>query len=406
VARVRSNLADPSDSDQNIELTHKKRRKSVSDDDDEFVDDQEEEESDELELDFIETESSKQDDEPEADFIDSENSESEVEVRNAIPQPKSPHRKIRAQKVDDIEGTIESSSDDDIFDKAPQFEKKDSKRSESPAASDDDDEEIHDKPQWSRSVCPSEVDAITLDYLPSKHVCCIAPDGQSRQCFALETLRKVALTSALVTFRDDFDGKQNFLQPPHFRTSMSDDLLDQIASRFGREALDIHGEFYTRSSERQTQHDESDSDDGYVVHYSEALMDDEAFVHNFRRYISRNMGSQDIYACPLCYTEAHRLLRGVDQDEDRANDSPSFLNFVHDPMMILGFLDNDRFSMASTFCFVKVADAKRHLREDHDVDTQKVDGNELYSRFKVCCTFAIIACAAPNVSLLPGWAYR
>ena len=78
-----------------------------------------------------------------------------------------------------------------------------------------------------------------LTPLPKKHVCYVSPDGQSRQCFALETLRQIALKAARLQFRVDLDGgeKVTFLQPPHFRTAMSDDLLDQIASRFGRQAL-------------------------------------------------------------------------------------------------------------------------------------------------------------------------
>ncbi|ACI65284.1 predicted protein [Phaeodactylum tricornutum CCAP 1055/1] len=100
--------------------------------------------------------------------------------------------------------------------------------------------------------CTSRRDTITDEPLPEKHVCFFSPDMESRQCFCLATLRKIALSASRPKYRTDQTGteRQTFLQPPHFRTAMSDDLLDQIASRFGREALDLYGSFYVQRNTR------------------------------------------------------------------------------------------------------------------------------------------------------------
>ena len=85
--------------------------------------------------------------------------------------------------------------------------------------------------------CQSTTDAITMDHLPKKHICFYMPDGKTKQCFALETLHKIALTGTVMYANE----KPTFKQPPHFRTPMSDDIVDQIASRFGRAAVDVRG---------------------------------------------------------------------------------------------------------------------------------------------------------------------
>eukprot|EP00986_Skeletonema_menzelii_P021100 scaffold33222_cov143-Skeletonema_menzelii.AAC.1 len=84
--------------------------------------------------------------------------------------------------------------------------------------------------------CCSSIDAFTKTRLPypsrSPHVCFIDSDG-TRYCYALDTLYRVAIKKYV-------DGQNlSFLQPPHFDSPMSDDLVDQIACRFGRQALRI-----------------------------------------------------------------------------------------------------------------------------------------------------------------------
>ena len=235
-------------------------------------------------------------------------------------------------------------------------------------------------------ACPSEIDAITMDPLPEKHLCYFSPDFQSRQCFALETLHKIALNSTL----RGLDGKPTFLQPPHFRSPASDDFVDQIASRFGRSALDLTGDFYNRGLPNP---------DGYRLTIGANLADEETFQERLNDYISNLMGSQDIYCCPLCYIESHRRLEkrlrgeGDDEssDEEVEDDDPDEPNddergpiqLWHDPMTVLGFPDHEKYLLASRFCFTKIADVKRHLREVHHVDTKILDSNDLFARFKV-----------------------
>jgi hypothetical protein len=55
--------------------------------------------------------------------------------------------------------------------------------------------------------------------------------------------------------------------------------------------------------------------------------------------------------------------------------------FRFDPITVLGSLKD--FQIAASFCFKKVAKLKNHLRADHNVDTKRVQGNDLYERFKV-----------------------
>eukprot|EP00980_Cylindrotheca_fusiformis_P007687 scaffold1618_cov109-Cylindrotheca_fusiformis.AAC.1 len=250
---------------------------------------------------------------------------------------------------------------------------------------DDDDDSNQHRKRRSFPVCPSTEDVITLAPLPTRHICVISPDGDSRQCFALETLRMTALKCFNNNIRVDNAGvtHKNFLQPPHFRTAMSDDLLDQIASKFGNEATDPEGSYYNRKNNIQdyfgTTDDPSDiSGDDERRRYS--YHDEEDFMDRVNGYLKRQMGSQDIYTCPLCYSEVHYRFNQIDvnvkKDDYHVTDR-------HDPMAVLGYLDNDRFEIASLFCFKRIAQLKKHLQNDHGVDTRGVQGSELYKKFQV-----------------------
>lgn len=275
--------------------------------------------------------------------------------------------------------------------------------------------------------CSSTEDAITCEPLPKLHVCYVTPDSQSKQCFNLETLRQIALKSSKLQLRVDIDGeRQNFLQPPAFRTAMSDDLVDQIASKFGRGALDLHGQYYKnrQSNYKNSGGDGADTSD-YDNYDSNSSRDENiydsftAFRDRVKDYFKKGMGSQDIYVCPLCYGQIHRTIvnppdtkkKGDDDDDDNDNDNdkddvsetderwndekknggngrddrtintPS--NSIYDPVTVLGYLDNDEMCVASQFCFKKLADVKKHLREVHNADTTGIQGNELYKRFLV-----------------------
>jgi hypothetical protein len=304
-------------------------------------------------------------------------------------------KKSKAVDVGDDFGTADDSSGDD----EKRWESPQLKIKPSPGVlrlDQDDDSEDYNSGQFTALSppkmpnCPSKIDVITEEELPRKHVCCFSPDGSSRQCFALETLHTIALTTPHPKFRQDLTGgKQTFLQPPHFRSEMSDDLLDQIASRFGREALDLRGPFYSRRREREDASSE-DGENGYIVNYSEALADSNSFLERVGNYVQSQMGSRDIYACPVCYTVAHRKIvvepiwNYDDDDEDDVETEVAKcypVDFRFDPLTVLGSLKD--FQVSASYCFKQVAKLKKHLRADHNVDTKCVQGNDLYERFKV-----------------------
>lgn len=334
------------------------------------------------------------DDEPEDDSL------GDNEIEESAAQTSDENDGTDDGNVDAVQDflTADSSNDENATGPSPMLDIKYTaarrrKMAQEDDSSSDEKNEIHPTPAEDNEIkptlscsphmpdCPTEVDAITMATLPEKHICYFPPDQMSRQCFALETLHKIALTSSIRK-----DGKIAFLQPPHFRTPASDDLIDQIASRFGRAALDLSGDFYKRGIGRTAECD-------YTVHFGGDLSDDDAFQDCLNEYISHLMGSQDVYCCPLCYIEAHRRLANVtsgkedeDSDDDSADErggSQSIVNLWHDPMTVLGFPDSDKYTVASTFCFSRVANVKRHLREAHNVDTKVIAGNDLYSRFKV-----------------------
>ncbi|KAG7347522.1 hypothetical protein IV203_016227 [Nitzschia inconspicua] len=291
-------------------------------------------------------------------------------------------------------GTADESSDDDVpvtsrRNKSAKSEIRPSPRKgryqglDSCSSSEDNDEEDEQNPAPNKAAsilppCPSRLDAITAEELPRRHVCYISPDGQSRICFQLETLRQIALKSSQLQLRTDLDGmqRQTFLQPPHFRTAASDDLLDQIASRFGRDALDLFGPYYNQKHSSLQVHEREDSsdDDGFGVYALETFRD------RVQKYFQNSMGSQDIYVCPLCYGQSHRLIVNPEADDD---DETVPLEGNYDPMHVLGNLDKDEFVVASQFCFTRASNIKKHLRSDHNIDTREVRGNDLYMRWKV-----------------------
>ena len=246
--------------------------------------------------------------------------------------------------------------------------------------------------------CPSTNDAVTAEALPRKHVCFISPDGTSRQCFALSTLHKIATSTVCQQIRQDhLTGRmeQTFLQPPHFRSKMSDDLLDQIASRFGRDALQLGGEFYKRS---KTTHSENTDNEEEVVFDSDDDDDDddddEAFAKQVQNYVRDIMGSKDLYVCPLCYVVARRKYRlhkklNVTAEATKTDDELYELyveSHGSDPMEVMRYIDRnyvDSFTLSSSFCFPRASQVKQHIRDDHGLPTRHVDGNDLYLSFKV-----------------------
>lgn len=335
------------------DIIPKSFRKKKSDDDEFELDQGEEEESEqEIGLDDEEDElvdgKKASDDEKIGIVHDEDIGEAEEESADENPSPykspqlhvehQSPTRVTKTSVFQDIEE--DESSDDDR--KSPSF---------SP----------------SMPACDSKTDAITCEDLPAKHVCCYAPDGRSKQCFSLETLHKVSTSAMFPQIRQTLTGRvvQAFLQPPHFRSPMSDDLLDQIASRFGRDALDLYGDFYKRPKDAAAKSSGFDSDDELSLEATQA------FVEQVQKYVRAQMGSNDLYVCPLCYVVARRKYNVSGEldfeAEGEKNDDAFFTDYMEkqsDPIEVMGTLDetySDSFLTASAFCFPTVAKVKYHL---------------------------------------------
>jgi hypothetical protein len=247
--------------------------------------------------------------------------------------------------------------------------------------------------------CSSLIDDITMMNLPKNkpHVCYIAPDGKSRHCFTLDTLYRIAISA-----KGDGDSAKKdaltFMQPPHFRSPMEDDLIDQIASRFGRSALVIENSAVYKKikggrlgSSNLDELDEFDEDGNFVGDGGEG--NGVNFQDRFNRFITTLMGSSDVYCCPLCYIEADRRLGYHDDDEmieddesgdEQVDDSQvDRFAFVDDPLTILGHLDSDAFEVAATFCFRLLSGLKQHLKVVHGVNLSDIEGNDLFKRFQV-----------------------
>jgi hypothetical protein len=130
-------------------------------------------------------------------------------------------------------------------------------------------------------------------------------------------------------------------------------------------ALDLGGDFYNRGKRNRSDYD-AFLDDVHVNLYD----DDDAFQDCLSEYYRKLMGSQDICCCPLCYIESHQRLANLvsgeeeDSDEERREQHQGFhckALAQSYSMTVLGFPDNDRYNVASMFCFTKMADVKRHL---------------------------------------------
>ena len=169
---------------------------------------------------------------------------------------------------------------------------------------------------------------------------------------------------------------------------MSADLIDQIASRFGRQALDLNGDFYKKDkSTAKLARDGNDDDEEdvlYQVNFSSVLSNDSLFKASWREYQVKNMGSQDLYPCPLCYVCAHHRLATPENEDSDAEDKPIQVpeDFSYDPMSVLGGLDGEEFEIAAAFSFKKITNVKSHIREEHDCNTSRID-NQFFFRYKV-----------------------
>ena len=380
--------------------TKKKASKKKKDDDEDFIADSDEDEED----DEIVSEGGDPESEMDEEIVGTPEASSDEE---GVGQKNHSNSKANNNVDEEIIGTQDDSSDND---EEPITRRQSSELEISPVKRERpaDDGAIASSSQESPGLpdCPSTEDAITMEKLPKRHVCFVSRSG-SRQCFDLLTLRKIATSSALHPTREALDGSQKatYLQPPHFRAPMDDDLLDQIASRFGRAALDLNGPYYCQptaaSSDETNQNPEDDvieidddeNDNGFNQGYG-----NENFLDLVEKYARSQMGSQDLYVCPLCFCVAqdrfireNHFTRNCKKAVSKNDPESLRTNYLlekdlQDPIAVLRAMDKSyhrELEIASTFCSTKVSSLKEHIREDHGLDTKVVEGNTLYARYKI-----------------------
>jgi len=152
---------------------------------------------------------------------------------------------------------------------------------------------------------------------------------------------------------------------------MDDDLIDQISNKFGRSALNIK---------------------------------ESRVYKDINRVVGYDMESKDLYCCPICYIDAYRKQGNfvevnddddaiVESDEsDSDSDEDDLVLFNDDPMTIL---NNAGLQEASTFCFVKLRDVKRHVKDVHGFDPSIMRGNALFHGFRV----SLLHCTAVHIPM-------
>merc|ERR1719356_135002 len=72
-----------------------------------------------------------------------------------------------------------------------------------------------------------------------------------------------------------------------------------------------------------------------------------------------------------------------EDDDTSVDSSEERFSFLDDPLTILGSLDNNKFKVASFFCFRLLSGVKRHMKVVHGINLKDVQGNDLFKRFQV-----------------------
>ena len=120
----------------------------------------------------------------------------------------------------------------------------------------------------------------------------------------------------------------------------------------------------------------------------------------------------DLFCCPICYTEAHRIGVGGGQDDDdtatankeEENDKGDgdsdgeTIAYESDSDSDVGVISSDKLDPmsvilgvglkgASAFCFEKLCDVQEHVKDTHGFDYSVINGGYLFHRFRVSFLF-------------------
>jgi len=192
-------------------------------------------------------------------------------------------------------------------------------------------------------------------------------NGEERYYYSLDTIYRRAIYG-----NNNNNTKPKFLQPPEFKEPMDDDLIDQISNKFGRSALNIK---------------------------------ESRVYKDINRVVGYDMESKDLYCCPICYIEAYRrqgnihrvnaddaIYESEESGSESDSDDEDLVLFKDDPMTIL---NNAGLHKASTFCFVKLRDVKRHVKDVHGFNSSIMRGNALFHGFRV----SLLPCTAVHIPM-------
>ncbi len=131
-------------------------------------------------------------------------------------------------------------------------------------------------------------------------------------------------------------GALQFLQPPHFRVPMEDDLLDQIASRFGRSSLVIEHSSMYKKMEGSAYHYDDELDDFDEDGEEDVIIGVFLVGANQMRYV-RGLGNGK-FAAPVTFDAGSRPLAiaAYDFNLDGHLDLAVASNFTHVVSIVMG----------------------------------------------------------------------
>ena len=219
----------------------------------------------------------------------------------------------------------------------------------------DDDDDVSTKAK-TPSGCAIR-DEITQGPLEKMHLCWSSPDGSSKMCFNLTTLLKIGLAnnnglearSRAARRAETVFTSFPFMQPPHFRSRMSEELIQQLRDKFTPKEL------VTAITKLIGKTDHPDLQDSFSDEYA--------------AYQGRTMSVLgDLHVCCICWSRMEEKAIS-DEREDRGDDSGSEKSNVDpDPMEILL-----RSSQKAPLCtFLSKNDAVSHIRSIHRINAPTI----------------------------------
>ena len=196
-----------------------------------------------------------------------------------------------------------------------------------------------------------------MEDLEEIHIEWVSPDGKMKQCYNVQTLIKIACKG----------GKNELLQPPHFRSPMSRSLKEQIEKKFPGIISKLKK---SQNPNGQRLFDENDIDEETLENYFQRYGDTiESVKYNWMSDIG------DMYVCPLCFSYLSDLLdieNGTSDNDDE----------MEDPLEIL---THQGIEIGAVALATKQAEMRTHLSTVHKIPkkylTKKAGCTDVLKRF-------------------------